>query len=52
MDTKQVCSALDKQGLKMGKDKILELVKKSLDKDFVVMKDNSTSYMIIKVKSQ
>jgi hypothetical protein len=52
MDTRQVCSALDKLGLKMGKDKIVELVKKSLDKDFVVMKDSSSNYMIIKVKSQ
>lgn len=52
MDTKQICSAIDKSGLKICKDKILELVKKTLEKDFLVMKDSTTSYMIIKVKSQ
>ena len=52
MDTKQICSAIDKSGLKIGKDKILEVVKKALDKDFLVMKDSTTSYIIIKVKSQ
>lgn len=51
MDTKQICSAIEKSGLKIGKDKILELLRKSLEKELQVMKDSTSSHIIIKLKS-
>lgn len=50
MTNKEIENHIDKQGTKITKEKLLDSIKKSTDKEFWFRKDNTSTYAIIRVK--
>ena len=50
MTNKDIDNYIDKQGTKITKEKLLESIKKSIDKEYSFSKDGTSTYAIIREK--
>lgn len=50
MTTKDIIKELEKSGTKIAKEKLLDAIKRSNDKEYQFTKDGSSEFAIIKLK--
>lgn len=50
MNQRDINKLLEAQGTKLNKDRLMEQIRRSPEKDFAFIKDEATKYLIVRVK--